>query len=152
MLNTHTLNTQALNARRAAAVDLSRLHGVMRMSGALWPTVWGALSGEMAMHGGRLLQPVIQPALLGGMAIGGTLAAFHATYVQMPPQTVELVMDGALHPTFYGTLSGAMSLDGAQRFLTYLNIPPTAVAYVLAVDALAMPIGHERIAYVMEEE
>lgn len=52
MLNTHTLNTQALNARRAAAVDLSRLHGVMRMSGALWPTVWGALSGEMAMHGG----------------------------------------------------------------------------------------------------
>lgn len=152
MLNTYTLNAQALNARRAAAADLSRLHGAMGMGGALWPTVRASMAGKMAMGGAALLWPVIQPTLTGGMTMAGALVAFHASYVEMPPQTVKFVMDGALLPTCYGALSGAMSLDGAQRFWTYLNIPPTAVAYVLAVDALAMPTGHERIAYVMEEE
>ncbi len=118
MLNTYALNTRAINARGSVPLRTQGLVSHMSMAGELRST--------------------LSPALSCGIRIGGEIVAYPASCL---PISGGMSMSGELRPALSAALGSAMTMAGSVRWRAQSDIPPTAVAYVLAID---------RVTYVKE--
>ena len=118
MLNTYALNTRAINARGSVPLHTQGLVSHISMGGELRPTLSATLSG--------------------GIRIGGEIVAHPVACL---PIVGEMLLKGQLRPTLSAALGSAMTMAGSVRWRAQSDIPPTAVAYVLAID---------RVTYVKE--
>ena len=118
MLNTYALNTRAINARGSVPLRTQGLVSHMSMAGELRPTLSATLSCGTRIDGEIVAYPASCLPIAGGMS-----------------------MAGEMQPTLSATLNGVMAMVGSVRWRAQSDIPPTAVAYVLAID---------RVTYVKE--
>lgn len=118
MLNTYALNTRAINARGSVPLRTQGLVSHMSMAGELRSTLSATLSGGVRIDGKIIAYPVACLPISGGMS-----------------------MSGELRPALSAALGSAMTMAGSVRWRAQSDIPPTAVAYVLAID---------RVTYVKE--